>query len=106
MEDKMKMTTRNFWRARPLFAMVFASALLSVPGYAQDAATPASQPANATSPQPAQVGPTIKKESRLVLVDAVVTDKKGKYIHDLTKGDFKVYERSEERRGGKERRSR
>jgi VWFA-related protein len=96
MEDKMKMTTRNFWRARPLFAMVFASALLSVPGYAQDAATPASQPANATSPQPAQVGPTIKKESRLVLVDAVVTDKKGKYIHDLTKGDFKVYEDNKE----------
>src|ERR1051326_9334038 len=84
MEDKMKMTTRNFWRARPLFAMVFASAPLPVPGYAQDAATPASQPANATSPQPAQVGPTIKKESRLVLVDAVVTDKKGKRSEEHT----------------------
>jgi len=38
------------------------------------------------------VGATIKKESRLVLVDAVVTDKKGNYLHDLAQGDFKVYE--------------
>jgi VWFA-related protein len=43
-----------------------------------------------------QVGPTIKKESRLVLVDTVVTDKKGKYVHDLTQGDFKVFEDNKE----------
>jgi VWFA-related protein len=34
----------------------------------------------------------IKKESKLVLVDAVVTDKKGVYVHDLTQNDFKVFE--------------
>ncbi len=41
-------------------------------------------------------GVVIKRESKLVLVDAVVTDKKGKYIRDLTQGDFKVYEDNKE----------
>jgi hypothetical protein len=36
--------------------------------------------------------PVIKTESRIVLVDAVVTDKKGDYIRDLTQRDFRVYE--------------
>ena len=40
--------------------------------------------------------PVIKTESRIVLVDAVVTDKKGNYIHDLTQKDFKVYEDNKE----------
>src|SRR5271163_837867 len=43
-----------------------------------------------------QSGPAIKAESRLVLVDAVVTDKKGAYVHDLTQNDFKVYEDNKE----------
>jgi len=34
----------------------------------------------------------IKKESKQVLVDVIVTDKKGKYVRDLAQGDFKVYE--------------
>jgi VWFA-related protein len=34
----------------------------------------------------------IKTETRVVLVDAVVTDKKGNYVHDLTQKDFKVWE--------------
>ena len=38
----------------------------------------------------------IRKESRLVLVDAVVTDKKGNYVRDLTEKDFKVYEDNKE----------
>ena len=38
----------------------------------------------------------IKKESKLVLVDSVVTDKKGNYIHDLTQNDFKVFEDNKE----------
>jgi VWFA-related protein len=38
----------------------------------------------------------IRKETRLVLVDAVVTDKKGNYVHDLTKDDFKVFEDNKE----------
>lgn len=42
--------------------------------------------------QAAESGPVIKTETRLVLVDAVVTDKKGGYIRDLTAKDFKVSE--------------
>src|SRR4029077_4051101 len=38
----------------------------------------------------------IKRESKLVLVDAIVTDKKGNYVHDLTQKDFKVYEDNKE----------
>jgi VWFA-related protein len=38
----------------------------------------------------------IRTESRVVLVDAVVTDKKGNYVHALTQKDFKVYEDNKE----------
>lgn len=41
-------------------------------------------------------GPVIKAEARLVLVDAVVSDKKGKYVHDLTAKDFRVWEDNKE----------
>ena len=50
----------------------------------------------AAAQQPVPVSQTIKKESRLVLVDTVVTDKKGNYIHDLTQDDFQVYEDNKE----------
>jgi VWFA-related protein len=40
--------------------------------------------------------PVIKTETRLVLVDTVVTDKKGAYISDLKQGDFKVWEDNKE----------
>jgi VWFA-related protein len=39
---------------------------------------------------------TIKVETRVVLVDAVVTDKKGNYVRDLTSNDFKVWEDGKE----------
>ena len=38
----------------------------------------------------------IKTETRLVLVDAVVTNKKGEYVRDLAQKDFKVYEDNKE----------
>src|ERR1035438_22584 len=38
----------------------------------------------------------IRSETRLVLVDSVVTDKKGNYVADLTKKDFKVFEDNKE----------
>src|SRR3979490_890521 len=45
----------------------------------------------------AQTQPTvIQTETRLVLVDAVVTDKKGNYLRDLTTKDFRVWEDSKE----------
>ena len=40
--------------------------------------------------------PTIKVESRVVLVDTVVTDKSGNYLRDLTMKDFKVWEDNKE----------
>jgi VWFA-related protein len=55
---------------------------------------PAAPAAEASQSQPS--GPSIKTESRLVLVDAVVTDKKGNYVHDLTQKDFKVFEDNKE----------
>jgi VWFA-related protein len=42
--------------------------------------------------QAADSGAVIKAETKLVLVDAVVTDKKGAYVRDLTIKDFKVSE--------------
>ncbi len=39
---------------------------------------------------------TFTSQSRLVLVDAVVTDKKGTYIHDLTQKDFRIWEDNKE----------
>lgn len=38
----------------------------------------------------------IRTETKLVLVDAVVTDKKGDYVHDLTAKDFRVWEDNKE----------
>ncbi len=40
--------------------------------------------------------PTITKETSLVLVDTVVTDKKGAYIKDLKQSDFRVWEDNKE----------
>jgi len=51
---------------------------------AQPAATPAASQA------------VIRTETRLVLVDTVVTDKKGAYVHDLVLKDFKVWEDNKE----------
>jgi VWFA-related protein len=40
--------------------------------------------------------PVIKAETRLVLVDTIVTDKKGNYIGDLGQKDFRVWEDNKE----------
>ncbi|HVX67414.1 MAG TPA: VWA domain-containing protein [Bryobacteraceae bacterium] len=51
---------------------------------------------SAQAPAPSPAGPVIRTESRLVLVDAVVTDKKGKYIRNLEAKDFRVWEDKKE----------
>ena len=61
----------------------------------------ASTQARAQQPAPAQqpatdAVPVIKAETRLVLVDTIITDKKGNYVHDLTAKDFRVWEDSQE----------
>jgi len=45
---------------------------------------------------PVDSGAVIRTETKLVLVDTVVTDKKGNYIRDLEAKDFKVYEDNKE----------
>ncbi len=51
------------------------------------------QQSNATGADDAEV---IRAETRLVLVDTVVTDKKGEYVRDLAQKDFKVWEDGKE----------
>jgi VWFA-related protein len=46
--------------------------------------------------QQPQTGVVIQTETKLVLVDSVVTDKKGQYVRDLTMKDFKVWEDNKE----------
>ena len=45
---------------------------------------------------PADSGAVIRTETKLVLVDTVVTDKKGNYLHDLQAKDFRVFEDNKE----------
>src|SRR3984957_18777487 len=45
---------------------------------------------------PPDSGAGLRTETKLVLVDAVVTDKKGGYVRDLTAKDFKVWEDGKE----------
>lgn len=47
---------------------------------------------------PTAAAATIRAESRLVLVDVVVTDKKNNYIEDLTQNDFKVWQDDQEQK--------
>src|SRR6201987_1970955 len=58
------------------------------------ASTAATVPAPPPGSGPQQ--PVIRRESKLVLVDAVVTDKKGGYVQGLTQKVFKVYEDNKE----------
>ena len=67
----------------------FLSVLMTI------ALSPLTATGQQTSQPPAAV-PTIKVETRVVLVDAVVTDKKGNYIRDLSANDFKVWEDGKE----------
>jgi VWFA-related protein len=94
-------STRIRFRTRSLVTLAMFLAGWGAAVRAQDAPpaaqTPAQTPTNAAPANavPAQ-GSVIRAESKLVIVDAVVTDKKGSYVHDLKQGDFKVYEDNKE----------
>ena len=75
-------------------APVPAPATVEAPKDAAPKDAPQSTQQNPT--EPPQSGVVIRKESRLVLVDTVVTDKKGEYVRDLKQSDFKVYEDNKE----------
>ena len=84
------MRSRSIWKIR-MCAGVLGSVAWAGTVQAQEAAKPAEG-----NDQAMTTGPAIKTESRLVLVDAVVTDKKGKYLRDLKQEDFKVMEDGKE----------
>jgi len=84
------MNTDRSWNRRIQVAAWLAAGLvcampMRVRAQEQLPAPPPPQAPEQAAPQP---GAMIKKESKLVLVDAVVTDKKGNYIHDLSPADF------------------
>src|SRR5579885_1847421 len=59
-------------------------------------AIPRAQAQSSSSATTENAGAVIRAETRLVLVDAVVTDKKGNYIRDLSQKDFRVWEDNKE----------
>ena len=63
---------------------------------AQEPAKPAASAQNEVTQESQNSTPVIKTETRLVLVDTVVTDKKGNYLDNLTQKDFKVWEDDKE----------
>src|SRR5260370_21689985 len=84
----------NLRRTFKLVALLAVGVLCAAPAPSQAQEQPAQPaPQAAAEPQPVAM---IKKESKLVLVDAVVTDKKGNYIRDLAQIDFKVFEDNKE----------
>jgi len=70
-------------------ATIFTAICLALLGHLSQAQQPADQ-------APSNGSPTIHAETRLVVVDTVVTDKKGNYVRDLAAKDFKVWEDNKE----------
>ena len=69
--------------------------MITLGGLGMESATAPATPAGGQNPAPptTEKAPTvIKTESNLVLVDVIATDKKGNYINDLEKSDFRVFE--------------
>jgi VWFA-related protein len=93
------MTLQKLFRQNfQLPAFLVAACVLGIPApaRAQSQSQPAPPPPQTAAPAEQQPGAVIRKETKLVLVDAVVTDKKGNYIRDLAQNDFKVYEDNKE----------
>src|SRR5256884_3380737 len=89
-------TLTNFRRTNRLAAWLAAGVMCAVPAPSRGQGQPTPPPPQAASPAEQQPVVVIKKESKLVLVDSVVTDKKGNYVRDLAQNDFKVFEDNKE----------
>ena len=79
--------------------MIWKFTVVTTVAHAQQAQGQAQQQqAQNQTPPPASDSstPVFKAETRLVLVDTIVTDKSGKYLTDLTAKDFKVWEDNKE----------
>ena len=80
-------------------AMWLATASIEVHAQAvqpQAAAEPSTQQPPATNEQAASRATVFKAQTKLVLVDSIVTDKKGNYIRDLKQKDFRIWEDNKE----------
>jgi VWFA-related protein len=92
------MKTHRLWLAALMVAgscMSWKFVDVATLAHAQEAQPQAQQEQGQNqAPAPASDSstPVFKAETRLVLVDTIVTDKKGNYITDLTAKDFKVWE--------------
>ncbi len=84
-------SSRKFFAV--LGALIFLVCFARISLRAQDPPKPPTATEQSASTAPI---PVIKTESRIVLVDVVVKDKKGNYLRDLTQQDFKVYEDNKE----------
>ena len=91
----MAMQPMNGTKAQVLFALAFV-ALSGFPALLRAQNPEPAKPEAPAQQQPLATAPVIRTESRVVLVDAVVTDKKGNYVHSLTQKDFKVFEDNKE----------
>ena len=86
---------KNSLRFFAVMLLALAAWPLAARAQVPDAPKPAASPTTGNE-QAVATGTVIRTESRIVLVDAVVMDKKGKYVPDLTQQDFKVYEDNKE----------
>src|SRR5438270_1853763 len=62
----------------------------------QAAPDPSTQQPASPDAQPGSQGTVFKAQTKLVLVDSIVTDKKGNYIRDLTQKNFRIWEDNKE----------
>jgi VWFA-related protein len=95
------MKSLRMWSAAMIVAIACISlALVAITTHAYAQQTqPQAQPGQAQNQAPPSADsstPVFKAETRLVLVDTVVTDKSGNYISGLTAKDFKVWEDDKE----------
>ena len=79
---------------RPLLSIGMAVVFVLAIACSSAFAPPVHAQQNAAQAPPAS--PTLHAETRLVLVDSVVTDKHGAYIRDLAQRDFRVWEDDKE----------
>src|SRR5467141_1442976 len=88
-------TLTNFKRTFRL-AWLAVGVMILFPASSWGQGRPAPPPPQTAATPEQQPVVVIKKESKLVLVDSVVTDKKGNYVRELTQNDFKVFEDNKE----------
>jgi VWFA-related protein len=91
--------SRGWLRWIVIFAVMGAVLMWRVSGLPQAHAQQTvaqTQPTNGAEGPPPSEATVFKAQSKLVLVDSVITDKKGNYIRDLTKKNFRIWEDDKE----------